>query len=267
MITSKNLFINREISWLEFNERVLEEANDFTVPLIERIRFLGIFSNNLDEFYRVRYATVKRIAVSTNSGKKLFKGRTAQELLNDITLKATDLQQKSFLTLNNIIKLLEKDKIYFIDESKIKFNYRQFINNYFFEIISPAIEVIILNKNKKFPKFKENLSFLLIRIVLEDDEIQNAIIRFPRNLDRFVILPSDSIEQNIIMIDDIIRFHLKDIFKIFNPKSIEANMVKASRDAELDFDDDISKSYLDKIAQSVKERSSEKTVKLEISSR
>ena len=256
MITSKNLFINREISWLEFNERVLEEANDFTVPLIERIRFLGIFSNNLDEFYRVRYATVKRIAVSTNSGKKLFKGRTAQELLNDITLKATDLQQKSFLTLNNIIKLLEKDKIYFIDESKIKFNHRQFINNYFFEIISPAIEVIILNKNKKFPKFKENLSFLLIRIVLEDDEIQNAIIRFPRNLDRFVLLPSDSIEQNIIMIDDIIRFHLKDIFKIFNPKSIEANMVKASRDAELDFDDDISKSYLDKIAQSVKERSS-----------
>ena len=256
MITSKNLFINREISWLEFNERVLEEADDPTVPLIERIRFLGIFSNNLDEFYRVRYATVKRIAVSTNSGKKLFKDRTAKELLNDITIKATDLQQKSFLTLTNIIKLLEKDKIYFVDELKIKFNHRQFINNYFFEIISPAIDVIILNKNKKFPKFKENLSFLLIRIILENNDVQNAIIRFPRNLDRFVILPSDSKEQNIIMIDDIIRFHLKDIFKIFNPKSIEANMVKASRDAELDFDDDISKSYLDKIAQSVKERSS-----------
>ena len=256
MITSKNLFINREISWLEFNERVLEEANDITVPLIERIRFLGIFSNNLDEFYRVRYATVKRIAVSTNSGKKLFKDRTAKELLNDITIKATDLQQKSFLTLTNIIKLLEKDKIYFVDELKIKFNHRQFINNYFFEIISPAIDVIILNKNKKFPKFKENLSFLLIRIILENNDVQNAIIRFPRNLDRFVILPSDSKEQNIIMIDDIIRFHLKDIFKIFNPKLIEANMVKASRDAELDFDDDISKSYLDKIAQSVKERSS-----------
>ena len=256
MITSKNLFINREISWLEFNERVLEEANDITVPLIERIRFLGIFSNNLDEFYRVRYATVKRIAVSTNSGKKLFKGKTAKELLNDITLKATDLQQKSFLTLENIIKLLEKDKIYFVDELKVKFNHKKFINNYFFEIISPEIDVIILNKNKKFPKFKENLSFLLIRIILENDEVQNAIIRFPRNLDRFVILPSESNEQNIIMIDDIIRFHLKDIFKIFNPKSIDANMVKASRDAELDFDDDISKSYLDKIAQSVKERSS-----------
>ena len=261
IITSKNLFINREISWLQFNERVLEEANDSKVPLIERIRFLGIFSNNLDEFYRVRYATVKRIAVSNNSGKKIFKDRTAKQLLNDISAKATDLQQKSFSILNNIIKLLEKDKIYFVDESKVKPIHRQFISNYFFEIISPAIDIIILNKNKKFPKFKENLSFLLIRIELENDEIQYAIIRFPKNLDRFVKLPFDNLGQNIILIDDIIRYHLKDIFKIFNPKSIEANMVKTSRDAELDFDDDISKSFLDKIAQSVKERSSAEPVR------
>ena len=109
MKSSQNLFINREISWLEFNERVLQEADDSTVPLIERVRFLGIFSNNLDEFYRVRYATVKRIAVSSNSGKKVFKNITAKQLLNDITIKATELQQKSFLTLNNIIKLLEND--------------------------------------------------------------------------------------------------------------------------------------------------------------
>ena len=261
IITPKNLFINREISWLQFNERVLEEANDSNVPLIERIRFLGIFSNNLDEFYRVRYATVKRIAVSNNSGKKIFKDRTAKQLLNDISAKATDLQQKSFSILNNIIKLLEKDKIYFVDESKVKPIHRQFIGNYFFEIISPAIDVIILNKNKKFPKFKENLSFLLIRIELENDEIQYAIIRFPKDLDRFVKLPFDNLGQNIILIDDIIRYHLKDIFKIFNPKSIEANMVKTSRDAELDFDDDISKSFLDKIAQSVKERSSAEPVR------
>ena len=113
MKSSQNLFINREISWLEFNERVLQEADDSTVPLIERVRFLGIFSNNLDEFYRVRYATVKRIAVSSNSGKKVFKNITAKQLLNDITIKATELQQKSFLTLNNIIKLLENDNIFF----------------------------------------------------------------------------------------------------------------------------------------------------------
>jgi polyphosphate kinase len=167
MKSQKNIFVNRELSWLEFNERVLEEADNSSVPLIERIRFLGIFSNNLDEFFRVRYATVKRIAVSSNSGKRLYRDRTAKELLNDITLKSTALQQKSFQVLDSIINLLEKENIYFLDEKSIEPNHKEFIGNYFFEYISPSIDVIILNKNKKLPKFKENLSFLIVRMELE----------------------------------------------------------------------------------------------------
>ena len=256
MISQKNIFINRELSWLEFNERVLSEADNPSVPLIERIRFLGIFSNNLDEFFRVRYATVKRIAVSSNSGKRLYKDRTAKELLNDITLKSTSLQQKSFKILNSIITLLEKKSIFFLNETSIESSHKSFISNYFFEYISPSIDVIILDSKKKFPKFKENLSFLIVRMVLLNDEIQYAIIRIPKTLNRFVKLPSKKSIKQIIIIDDIIRLHLKDIFKIFNPITINAFMVKTSRDAELDFDDDISKSFLDKIAQSVKERSS-----------
>ena len=255
MKSQKNIFVNRELSWLEFNERVLNEANNQSVPLIERIRFLGIFSNNLDEFFRVRYATVKRIAVSSNSGKRLYKDRTANELLNDITLKSTALQQKSFKVLDSIINLLKKENIYFLDENSIEPIHKKFINNYFFEYISPSIDVIILNSNKKFPNFKEDLSFLIVRMELEDKVIQNAIIRIPKTLNRFVKLPSNKTISQIIIIDDIIRLHLKDIFKIFNPISIRANMVKTSRDAELDFDDDISKSFLDKISKSVKERS------------
>jgi len=255
MKSQKNIFVNRELSWLEFNERVLKEANNQSVPLIERIRFLGIFSNNLDEFFRVRYATVKRIAVSSNSGKRLYKDRTAKELLNDITLKSTALQQKSFKVLDSIINLLKKENIYFVDENSIEPTHKKFINNYFFEYISPSIDVIILNSNKKFPNFKEDLSFLIVRMELEDKVIQNAIIRIPKTLNRFVKLPSNKTISQIIIIDDIIRLHLKDIFKIFNPISIRANMVKTSRDAELDFDDDISKSFLDKISKSVKERS------------
>jgi len=252
----QNKFINREISWLDFNQRVLQEANDSSVPLIERIRFLGIFSNNLDEFYKVRYATVKRVAVSNNTSIKLYKDRTANELLNDITIKATDLQQKSFKILDQIIKLLEKKNIFFINENNLLDYQIKYAQEHFFEKISPSLGVIVLNKSRKIPKFKENLSILLVSMELVDKSIQNCIIHIPKNLDRFVELPSKDSNRYIIMIDDLIRYHLNDIFKIFSPVAIQANMIKISRDAELDFDDDISTSFLDKIVQSVKDRSS-----------
>ena len=256
MNSIQNKFINREISWLEFNQRVLQEADDSTVPLIERIRFLGIFSNNLDEFYKVRYATVKRVAVSNNNSKRIYKDRTANELLNEITIKATDLQQKSFKILDQIIRLLENENIFFINENNLYEYQVKFAQEYFFEKVSPSLGVIVLNKFRKIPDFKENLSILMVNMELVDKTVQNGIIHIPKDLDRFVELPSKDSNRYIMMVDDLIRYHLNDIFKIFKPVSIQANMIKISRDAELDFDDDISKSFLDKIAQSVKERSS-----------
>lgn len=256
MNSIQNKFINREISWLEFNQRVLQEADDSTVPLIERIRFLGIFSNNLDEFYKVRYATVKRVAVSNNISKRIYKDRTANELLNEITIKAIDLQQKSFKILDQIIRLLENENIFFINENNLYEYQVKFAQEYFFEKVSPSLGVIVLNKFRKIPDFKENLSILMVNMELVDKTVQNGIIHIPKDLDRFVELPSKDSNRYIMMVDDLIRYHLNDIFKIFKPVSIQANMIKISRDAELDFDDDISKSFLDKIAQSVKERSS-----------
>jgi|TARA_B110000444_G_scaffold49872_1_gene45815 polyphosphate kinase len=256
MNTFQNKFKNREISWLEFNQRVLQEADDSSVPLIERIRFLGIFSNNLDEFYKVRYATVKRVAVSIDSGKKIYKDRTAKELLNEISKNAIDLQYKSFKILDQIIKLLESENIHFLNEKKLKSYQVKYATEFFNEKISPSLGIIVLNKSKKIPKFKDNLSFLLIRMELEANFVKHAIIHIPKDLKRFVELPSNDSNRYVMMIDDLIRCHLKEIFKLFNPNEIQANMIKISRDAELDFDDDISKSYLDKISESVKERSS-----------
>ena len=252
-----NKFINREISWLEFNQRVLQEAEDKSVPLIERIRFLGIFSNNLDEFYKVRYATVKRSALRAESGKKIQKNKVAaKELLNKITINAIELQQKSFNILDKIIKLLEFENIFFVNENSLKKYQTKFATEFFNEKISPSLGVIVLNKSKKIPKFKDNLSFLLIRMELDEGIIKHAIIHIPKDLKRFVELPSNDSNRYVMMLDDLIRCHLKEIFKLFSPKEIQANMIKISRDAELDFDDDISKSYLDKISESVNDRSS-----------
>ena len=163
---------------------------------------------------------------------------------------------KSFKILDQIIKLLESENIHFLNEKKLKSYQVKYATEFFNEKISPSLGIIVLNKSKKIPKFKDNLSFLLIRMELEANFVKHAIIHIPKDLKRFVELPSNDSNRYVMMIDDLIRCHLKEIFKLFNPNEIQANMIKISRDAELDFDDDISKSYLDKISESVKERSS-----------
>ena len=249
-----NRYINREISWLEFNERVLQEADDTNVPLIERVRFLGIFSNNLDEFYRVRYATVKRIAVSNDSGKTIYKDVTAKNLLKEISTKAIKLQEQSFKILSKVVIELEREKIFFVNENTMMKYQKKFISSYFSDIISPSLGIIVLDKIKKMPKFEDNLSFILVKMKNKSDQSQHAILHFPKNLKRFIQLPSDDDNDYVVMIDDIIRYYLKKIFKIFRPKQISAHMIKISRDAELEFDDDISKSYLEKISESLLDR-------------
>ena len=117
MVIHKDRYINREISWLLFNERVLQESADKNVPLIERLRFLGIFSNNLDEFFKVRYATVKRIVLAGKKGKSVLGGETAKELLEAITEIVIRQQAQSLEILHDIEKELEEQHIYMLRES------------------------------------------------------------------------------------------------------------------------------------------------------
>jgi len=253
-------FKNRELSWLDFNARVLQEAEDPNVPLIERIRFIGIFSNNLDEFYKVRYATVKRIALSGKKQKKLYQGLNAIDLLKEITKKTIELQDRSTDALNSIINKLKSENIHFVDEKTIPEKFIGLINDFFIDKIQPQLEIVVLNKKSKFPNLTDTSSFLTVKIISKKQEQKYALIKIPTKLDRFLVL-SEKNQKYVILIDDIIRFHLNEIFEIFSPQSIKANMIKISRDAELDFAYDISKSYLEKISLSLKNRSSGEPVR------
>jgi polyphosphate kinase len=250
-------YINREISWLDFNARVLQEANDENVPLLERLRFLGIFSNNLDEFFQVRYATVKRIAQSSKTGKKVFAGRSAEALLKEITNKVIDLQDKSLITLNAIYEEMERENIFFIDQNEVLPEQEDFLKNYFIQNVNPALVTIILSQ-KRVQDLTSNKSFLIVTMELDKasgEQYIYALIEIPKNAKRFVVLPkNEDGKQYVMMLDDLIRYHYHMIFSFFNYKSIQSHMVKITRDAELDLEEDVSISYVEKITLSVKDR-------------
>ncbi len=264
MQRSKNQYINREISWLRFNERVLQECADKNVPLIERLRFLGIFSNNLDEFFKVRYATVKRIAESGKSGKSELGGEKAKDLLEQITQIVIRQQSKSLEILKDIEEELETENIFLINETEINGKQEAFVRNYFTQSISPQLMTIILNDLAQFPMLKDTAAYLAVKMVLKNGdkspkvkgkkEKRYALIEIPKGIDRFIVLPKDGDKNYIIMLDDVIRYCLDGIFTMFDYKSISAHMIKITRDAELDIDNDLSKSFIEKISSSVEHR-------------
>ena len=263
MIKAKNQYINREISWLSFNERVLQESADKNVPLIERLRFLGIFSNNLDEFFKVRYATVKRIVEAGKKGKSELGGETAKDLLAEITNIVIKQQAKSLIILRQIKQELETQNIFLIDETQIKESHKEFIRTYFIQNVSPVLMTIILNELTEFPTLNDTAAYLAVKMVLIPEEgvankrekvIRYALIEIPKGINRFVVLPKIDDKDYIIILDDLIRYSLRNIFNMFSYKSITAHMIKITRDAELDIDSDLSKSFIEKISSSVEGR-------------
>lgn len=256
MTKDKNIYINRELSWLKFNERVLQEAADKNVPLIERLRFLGIFSNNLDEFFKVRYATVKRIYEAGRGGKSELGGIKAGDLLEEITKVVIEQQSESLKILEEIDIELKNENIFVINETKINDNHHEFIKNYFYHEISPALVVIMLNEDVALPELKDISAYLTVKMSSSEGKDQVALIEISSAMERFVVLPSEGDSNYIIMIDDILRYCLNDIFNIFNYDRISAHMIKITRDGELDFDSDLSKSFIDKLSESVKDRQS-----------
>ncbi len=258
-------FINREISWLSFNERVLQEAEDQNTPLFERIRFIGIFSNNLDEFFRVRVATVRRMVDLGKDEENLLGNYTPQELHDKIQQIVIDQQNKVQEIFKNILEELKEDNIFLITEKDLNHSQGVFVKKYFYDKVLPNLVPIMLSKKNKFPYLRDRSAYLAVRLSKKSEpgNVAYSLIRIPgRSVPRFLVLPKMGRKKFVIMLDDVMRFCLSDLFFYFDYDIHMAYTLKITRDAELDIDDDISKSFMEKMSHSLKKRKTGKPVRL-----
>lgn len=259
----KKFFINRDVSWLYFNDRVLQEAQNPDVPIIERIRFLGIFSNNLDEFFRVRVATIKRMA-SWGKGAIAFLHVHPTVLLEQINGIVVKQQSKFDLTYKKLFKELEREGIFMLDDSNLNEKQLNFAHTYFLDKVRPSLVPIMLSSKMPFPYLKDRSIYLAIKLYNKKDKSNAvfALIEVPsEDQPRIVVLPKEGNDKYIILLDDIIRVGLKDIFAAFQYDRVEAYTIKNTRDAELDISEDIAESFMNKISQSLKNRKQGQTVR------
>ncbi|MEO6883905.1 MAG: polyphosphate kinase 1 [Bacteroidia bacterium] len=259
------LLINRELSWLSFNERVLQEAQDTSVPLIERLKFLGIYSNNLDEFFRVRVATLKRLLKFQKKAKELM-GQNPQLLLDKIQKVVIGQQRKFENTYQRILKELNQHHVFIIDEKQLNMEQSGFVKKYFSDKVMPTLFPVMLNNTSNFSYlFKDKSSYLIIKLGKNDKAKKNkyALLEIPTDtLSRFFVLPKEDDKIFIILLDDVIRFCLKDVFPNFEYDFIEAYNIKLTRDAEIDIDNDLSKTFIEKISKGLKDRKKGQPVRL-----
>jgi polyphosphate kinase len=253
---NKSLFLNREISWLSFNERVLQEAKDPSVPLMERFKYLGIFSNNLDEFFKVRVANIKRMANLNKRETQSFQDdpKLVLSTIQNIVLKQTKNFESIFQGLR---KEAEKYNIKFIDEKQIDDIQLLEVKKYFEENVRPALVPLMLDEKRSLPHLRDKSIYLAVKLIMKGKKTKPnySLIEVPADaVSRFLVLQGKKGAANIILLDDIIRANLFDIYNIFNIDKIEAYTIKFTRDAELDIDDDISKSLISIISKSVKGR-------------
>jgi len=250
---------NKELSWLSFNERLLQEASKKEVPLIERLKFLGIYSNNLDEFFRIKVAILRRLATIDNL--VLTDGELPADVLNQIE-QTVVTQSKWFERIyGQVLKDLAEEDIFIINESQLTAEQGEYATAFFKEEVRPRIMPVIIKKNQPLPSLNDDAIYLAV-VMSKSKKEEYALIEVPTDLlPRFVILPSDDDKRHIILLEDVIRYELKDIFYMFSFKTINSYIVKLTRDAELDLDDDVAEGYVKILSKSLEKRGNSELVR------
>ncbi|WP_216782305.1 polyphosphate kinase 1 [Candidatus Profftia tarda] len=254
-MSQKKLYIDKELSWLSFNERVLQEAADKKNPLIERMRFLGIYSRNLDEFYKVRFADLKRSILiresqgATDSSSNLLKKIQAKVLKND---------QDFDCLYNNLLLEMARNKIFLINEHQLSKNQKGWLRQYFNDHLRQHITPIIINDETNLVSFlKDDYAYLTVEII-SGSEIIYALLEIPSDkVEQFIILPPETPRRRkpIILVDNILRYCLDDIFKgFFDYDALNAYSMKMTRDAEYDLITEMESSLMELMSSSLKQR-------------
>lgn len=264
MTKKKAPFLNREISWLYFNERVLQEAADETVPLIERIKFLSIFSSNLEEFYRVRVATMTRLSNLNDKTKELL-GFNPKKILNEIK-NIVVRQERKFEQLfqATLINELAQNRIFILNDTQLNVARGEFVREHFRDKILSNLVPIMVDLDRPFPELKDRYLYFFVRLKKKTGKKDEkyALIELPTDLPRFLVLPETNGLKFIILAEDIIKYCLDDIFYVFKYDEMDAYSIQLTRDAELDIDKNVSEKFIDELKTSLDKRKKGKPMRL-----
>ncbi|EHH1182802.1 polyphosphate kinase 1 [Vibrio vulnificus] len=254
-MSADKFYIEKELSWLSFNERVLQEAADKTVPLIERIRFLGIFSNNLDEFYKVRFSDVKRrILINREQGGNDI----SKHLLSKMQSKALKLNERFDELYNELIRDMARRHIFLVNESQLDEAQQKWIVKYFRKEVLPHITPLMLTDEIDVLQFlKDEYAYIAVELK-KQDQSKYALLEIPTDhLPRFIMVPEQKgkRKKTIILLDNIIRFCLNDIFGgFFDYEELNGYAMKMTRDAEYDLRHEVEYSLLEQMSEGLSQR-------------
>lgn len=253
----------KELSWLQFNERVLHEAASPRHPLWDRLRFLAIYSNNLDEFYRVRVAGLQRLESEEGMGHKIC-GKTVRQLLKEIRSRVGALSDQFEAIWGSIAREMEREGIHIVDETHLDGPQTDHVRKIFQRKVRPRLVPILLARGREMPALDDHVLHLAIRLQgASAGTPPFALVEVPTDtLPRFWVLPSRAGETSVMLLEDIVRFGLPEVFSLFSPKSVHAWAFKVTRDAEIDLEDSLVEGYLRRVHQGLKKRATGKPVRL-----
>ncbi len=264
MLAMKRKTIARDISWLSFNARVLQEAADPSVPLRERIKFLGIFSNNMDEFFRVRVATLKRMADVGPKLRNMHLEQAPDKILDNIQQIVLEQQAEFNAIFETVRKDMAREKIFLLNEKQLNKDQQKFVQTFFEEEVRNNIIPLMVESIPQFPYLREKSIYLGVVLSRKDSSLRRkyAILEVPsKAVGRFIKLPSPEGQHHIILLEDVIRYNLKSIFSFFGYDRYQAWVFKVTKDAELDLDTDLSTTLIQKIEKGLKNRRKGKPVR------